>query len=189
MLASDDIVRNVTLALSGLATITPIVLDPVLMASDGTILLERRAWPALRDFLATVTLVTPNLAEAEALAETATATREGTERAARTLVEEIGAGAALIKGGHRKGNPDDLLTTRQGPNISHTWMEAERIAGGPVHGTGCALSSAIAAKLAGGTGLPQAVNEARHFVREGLDRAVKHGNGAAFLGFPSTRQP
>ena len=187
MLASDDIVRNVSLALDGMAGDPPIVLDPVLMASDGTPLLERRAWPALRDLLSRVALVTPNLAEAEALTETETTTREGTERAARILVEEIGADAALIKGGHREGNADDLLTLRAGPNVSHTWMPGERIAGGPVHGTGCALSSAIAAMLARGTSLPEAADEARRFVRAGLKHAAKVGNGAAFLGFAPTR--
>lgn len=185
MLASDDVVRSVALGLASLPAPPdrpPIVIDPVLAASDGTPLLERRAWGALGDLLRGATLVTPNLAEAEALTGHPAATREGAERAARALVEEFGAEAALVKGGHREGDADDLLAWREGDGVALRWLPGARLAAG-AHGTGCALSAAITARLAQGEALLPAVEGARSFVRAALERAVERG-GARFLGIP-----
>lgn len=185
MLASDDVARSVDLGLQELdpARRTPLVLDPVLAASDGTPLLERRAWGTLQDLIGRATLVTPNLAEAEALSGCDVSTREGVEAAAAVFVSDLGAGAALVKGGHREGAPDDLLALRQGGSVSFHWLPGERIPGGAVHGTGCALASAAAARLACGDALPEAVDGARRFVAEGLRRAVALGRRARFLAF------
>lgn len=187
MLASDDVARAVALGVADLAggegRRPPLVIDPVLAASDGTPLLERRAWPTLRELLRGATLVTPNLAEAEALTGEATGTRTGAEQAARAFVQEFGAEAVLVKGGHRTGPPDDLLAWREGAGVSLAWLPGERIEGGGAHGTGCALSAAIAARLARGEALREAVDGARSFVAEALRRAVVRG-GARFLGLP-----
>jgi hydroxymethylpyrimidine kinase/phosphomethylpyrimidine kinase len=185
MLASDDVVRSVALGLAALPAPPdrpPIVIDPVLAASDGTPLLERRAWGALGDLLHGATLVTPNLAEAEALTGHPAGTREGAERAARAFVEELGAGAALVKGGHREGDADDLLAWREGDGVALRWLPGARLSAG-AHGTGCALSAAITARLAQGETLLAAVEGARAFVRVALERAVELG-GARFLGIP-----
>lgn len=187
MLASDDVARAVALALSELADEAgrrpPLVVDPVLAASDGTPLLERRAWPVLRELLRGATLVTPNLAEAEALSGHACATRAGSEAAARAFVAEMGAEAALVTGGHRPGAPDDLLAWREGRDVALAWLPGERIEGGGAHGTGCALSAAITALLARGETLRAAVDGGRRYVREALRRAESCGN-ARFLGLP-----
>ena len=169
-LASDDVARNVDLGLQALdpKRRTPIVLDPLLAASDGTPLLERRAWGTLHDLIGRAHLVTPNLPEAAALTGSDVSTREGVEAAAAALVCELGAGAALVKGGHRDGPPDDLLALRDGGSASFHWLPGERIAGADVHGTGCALASAIAARLACGDALPAAVDAGRRFVRDAL---------------------
>jgi hydroxymethylpyrimidine kinase/phosphomethylpyrimidine kinase len=172
-LVSDDIARNVDLGLQALdpQRRTPIVLDPLLAASDGTPLLERRAWGTLHDLIGRAHLVTPNLAEAAALTGSDVSTREGVEAAAAALVGELGAGAALVKGGHADGAPDDLLALREGGSASFHWLPGERIPGADVHGTGCALSSAIAARLAQGDGLRDAVEHGRGFVREAIRNA------------------
>ncbi len=183
-LGSDDVVRSVLLGLDELDPAVPIVLDPVLAASDGTPLLERRARESLVELIARSALVTPNLAEAQALSESDVSTREGSEAAARTLVEKFGASAALIKGGHREGAPEDLLATRGESGVTLRWLGGERIAGGRVHGTGCALSSAIAARLAHGDSLEDAVELGRRFVRNALRAAVAPGGGARFLVYP-----
>ncbi len=185
MLASDDVVRNTTLALASLDDDVPIVIDPILFASDGTALLERRAWAALLDLFPRTTLVTPNLGEAETLSGEDVSSRRGCERAARVFIEEFGCRGVLIKGGHREGAPDDLLTLRQGEEITLRWLEGERIEGpGPsVHGTGCALSTAIAAQLAKGSDLTDATIRARRFVADGLAHAHALGSGARMLGF------
>jgi hydroxymethylpyrimidine/phosphomethylpyrimidine kinase len=173
MLASDDVARNVDLGLRDLdpARRTPIVIDPLLAASDGSPLLERRAWSTLQDLIGRAHLVTPNLPEAAALAGVDVSTRTGVEAAAAQLVTALGARAALVKGGHRDGAPDDLLAIRQGGSASFEWLPGERVPGEPVHGTGCALSAAIAAHLARGVELREAILRAREFVREAIRNA------------------
>jgi hydroxymethylpyrimidine/phosphomethylpyrimidine kinase len=185
MLSTDDIARNVMLGLETLdyRLEIPIVIDPVLAASDGTPLLERRAWGTLQDMIGRCTLVTPNLPEAELLTGCDVSSRAGCEAAAANLVNHLGAGAALIKGGHRDGPPDDLLAIRQGGSASFQWFDSDRIEGGAVHGTGCALASAVTAKLARGNDLTTAVASARKFVNEAIRSAHAAGRKARFLGF------
>ena len=155
----------------------------MLAASDGTPLLERRALAVLQDLVGLATLVTPNLSEAETLTGCDASTREGAEAAAAALVAHLGARAALVKGGHRDGPPDDLLAERSGGSVSFTWFEGQRSDGGPVHGTGCALASAITAELAKGRGLRDSVAVGRRFVAEALRRTHQRGRRARFLVF------
>jgi hydroxymethylpyrimidine/phosphomethylpyrimidine kinase len=188
MLGSDDVLRSVALGLETVEnrgeTLPPIVIDPILAASDGEPLLERRAWDALGSLIARAALVTPNLPEAEALTGVDTSRSAGVETAARFFVEELGAGAALVKGGHREGSPDDLLA-RAGPGgVTLEWLRGVRVDSGRVHGTGCALSSAIAAGLARGDDLSSAVARGREFVAAALRRAESAGQGARLLVFP-----
>ncbi len=184
MLASDDVVRAVALGLeAGARPPPPLVIDPVLHASDGTPLLERRAWPALLDLMQGATLVTPNLPEAEALSSCDVSSKRGTEEAARWFVHEVGAAAALVKGGHREGAPDDCLAVREGEGVAVRWLPGERLPGPPVHGTGCALSAAITAALAGGADLEAAIARGRAFVAAALARAEAVGSGARLLAF------
>lgn len=187
VLASDDVVRNVELALSQRSPAdvarAPIVIDPVLAASDGTPLLERRAWGALQTLLSRATLVTPNLDEAAALTGCDCSTEEGTQAAACAFLAEFGADASLVKGGHRDGPPRDLLAIREGGTVSLRWLDGERIGGTPTHGTGCALSSAIAAHLARGSELEAAVDAGRRFVAEALRNAVARGKRARLLSY------
>jgi hydroxymethylpyrimidine/phosphomethylpyrimidine kinase len=184
MLATDDVARNVELGLRELdpARRTPIVVDPLLAASDGTPLLERRGWGKLQDLIGRCTLATPNLPEAAALTGCDVSTAEGVESAASALVG-LGANAALVKGGHRDGPPDDLLALRTGGSASFHWLRSERIDVGPVRGTGCALASAIAARLALGDAIPEAVAAGRHFVSEALKGSDARGRGARFLAY------
>jgi hydroxymethylpyrimidine/phosphomethylpyrimidine kinase len=186
MLATDDVARNVELGLRELdpARRVPIVIDPVLAASDGTPLLERRGYAALQDLVSRSTLVTPNLSEAEALSGCDVSTREGVEAAAGALVSGLGANAALVKGGHRDGPPDDLLALRDGGSTSFQWLPGERVEVGAVRGTGCALASAIAAHLARGASIPEAVAAGRRFVADALRASALRGRAARFLVYP-----
>jgi len=185
MLASDDVARMVDLGLRSLPSAPdprpPIVLDPVLEASDGTPLVERRALAAVQDLVGVTTLVTPNLSEAQALTGQDVSTEEGTQLAASALVMSLGAEAALVTGGHRDGPPHDLFAQRQGGSVSFTWLEGTRIAGEPVHGTGCALAAAATAELAKGAAPGDAVERARRFVAEAIRRAERRGKRARFL--------
>jgi hydroxymethylpyrimidine kinase/phosphomethylpyrimidine kinase len=188
MLATDDVVRNVLLALAP-SPETPVVIDPVLASSDGTPLLERRAYPALRDLIRGRTLLTPNWPEAEILTDQTLSRRKDAEAAARELVLDLRLGGLLLKGGHRENDSDDLLILRRGErddpraDLETEWLPGERLPGDPVHGTGCALSAAIAARLAHGDELREAVVTARAFVRRAIENAHTLGNGARILGF------
>ena len=184
MLASDDVVRSVSLGLDRLPEGVPIVIDPVLHASDGTPLLERRAMGAFKALCARAALLTPNIPEAETLVGGSAQTRSGCEAAARACIEELGAGAVLLKGGHRSGAPDDLLARRDATGeVVLEWLPGERIEGTSVHGTGCALAAATTAALSLGHPLEEAVDAARRFVVHGIANAQAIGGGSAVLGF------
>lgn len=181
MLGTDDAVRNTTLALGPFPEI-PVVIDPILLASDGSALLERRAYPALRDLAFRKTLLTPNWPEMETLMRDALPRRRDGEAAAKQLVDELELGGLLLKGGHLDGDADDLLVLRDADGaISIEWLPGERIAGPPVHGTGCALSAAITAGLAQGRPLRETVVSARAFIREAIAGATTLPNGARLL--------
>jgi len=190
MLASDDVLRAVAQCLGELAEpAPPLVLDPLLFASDGTPLLERRAWDGLRQLCARAALLLPNLAEAEALCGRDVSSRAGVEAAARACVLELGAAAALVKGGHAESAPDDCLAQRAdgadgaGGGVQIAWLTGERLARGPVHGTGCALAAACAAHLARGAAMFDAVQRARDFVRGAIAESQQAGKGARLLVF------
>lgn len=187
MLATDDVARNVLLGLSSVQGQVPTVVDPVLEASDGTPLLERRAWPILHELIRGCRLVTPNLMEAERLSGIDCARKTDCERAARYFVEELGAGAVLIKGGHRSGPPDDLLAVSGASATEFSWLEGERLDTGPIHGTGCALAAAITAGLALGQPLDKAVGEARAYMQQAIASSAGPGHGARLLGLPGVR--
>lgn len=186
MLASDDIIRNVLLALAPLRD-TPVVIDPVLAASDGSKLLEQRAYPALRDLIHRRCLLTPNWPEAEILIGSSLPRRRDGEAAARQLLVDFELEAVLLKGGHLEGDADDLLVMRDGPSRDaktvSEWLPGERLPGVPVHGTGCALSAAIAVGLAKGEPLRDSVVQARRYVRDAIERAHTLHNGARILAF------
>lgn len=182
MLATDDIVRNVTLSLAPHADL-PVVIDPVLASSDGTPLLETRARPALRDLIFGRTLLTPNWPEAEILCKRALDRKRDAEEAASELLEELRLEGILLKGGHRETDADDLLVLRTEAGPRTEWLEGERLPGASPHGTGCALSSAIAAHLAKGASLRDACVESRAFVRRAIENAFTLENGTRMLVF------
>jgi hydroxymethylpyrimidine/phosphomethylpyrimidine kinase len=145
----------------------PLVVDPVLAASSGAPLFDaegRSPGEALAPLLERARLVTPNLPELAALTGLDVSTDDAAARAARALP----ARAVLVKGGHREGAPLDLLVTRGG---------VTRIAGrrraGTAPGTGCRLAAGIAARLAQGASLEDAVRGAKRIVERYLDRAAR----------------
>jgi len=146
-----------------------VVLDPVMVAASGDPLIVAAAVAVLRDLLLPrARLITPNLPEAaRLLGEPVAAGRAAVERQAARLIER-GARGVLIKGGHG-GGPEsaDFLLTPAGER----WFTAPRIATKNTHGTGCTLSSAIAAELAKGAELEAAVASAKDFVTAAIARA------------------
>jgi hydroxymethylpyrimidine/phosphomethylpyrimidine kinase len=142
-----------------------IVLDPVMRSSGGQSLLGRGGAGALKGLMAVSTIVTPNLDEASALSGVEVRSGAGMERAA-LLIHALGAPCVLVKGGHLRGGPVDLLY--DGKTFSR--FHGRRIRGTTtrLHGTGCALSSAIAARLALGATVRDAVADAKRYVEDSL---------------------
>jgi len=139
-----------------------VVVDPVLAASRGGRLLDDAGLRALvTSLLPLCALVTPNLAEAEALTGEAVRDAAGMSRAARAIVR-LGAPAALVKGGHLAGAAVDVLFDGE----REERFEAPRVRGTDPHGTGCVLSAAIAAGLAHGHDLRDAIAHAKAHVTE-----------------------
>jgi hydroxymethylpyrimidine/phosphomethylpyrimidine kinase len=144
------------------------VLDPVIVSTSGTRLLQPDAEQLMATrLLPLADLVTPNLDEAEALTGTTVRTSEEMETAGRALMR-AGAKAALVKGGHLDGELlADVLVMPKGVRR----FEHRKIAGPPLHGTGCVLSAAIAAGLAKGVGLEDAVASAIELVQRRIATA------------------
>ncbi len=173
MLHSAELVRLVAGLLAHVRV--PVVVDPVMVAKGGSRLLAAEAVQAVRaELLPRASLVTPNLDEASELTGRPVEDRADMEAAARELVA-LGAGAALVKGGHLQGEPGDLLFDGQEVHF----FSAPRIDTPHTHGTGCTLASALAALLAQGWDLVPAVERARLLVRRAIagSLAIGHGHG------------
>ena len=152
-----------------------IVLDPVMVASTGADLLRADAMAALRTLVGRVGLVTPNLFEAAALLDAPMARDEGEMRAQGQKLLALGAGAALIKGGHA-GGPESVDLLIEADRC--TRFAAPRLPTKNTHGTGCTLASAIAAGLAKGLPLAAAVGEAKTYVSAALAAADRLAIGS-----------
>lgn len=174
MLSSTTIIEAVASELAESAPGIPVVLDPVMVAKGGATLLESDARQAVvRHLLPHASLVTPNAPEATALTGTLV-TGIDDQRAAAVALRDLGAEAALLKGGHLDGDQvTDLLLTGAGETV---W-QSPRIATRHTHGTGCTLASAIAAGIAQGMELPAAVSRARDYVQAAIAAAPGYGAG------------
>jgi hydroxymethylpyrimidine/phosphomethylpyrimidine kinase len=174
MLASAAIVEAVAEAASETG-IPNLVVDPVAVSKHGHSLLDADALDALRrTILPLATLVTPNLPEAGGLTGSRVETPEDMLRAAEAILA-LGPRAVLVKGGHLEGSSTarDLFVDGE----LCEWIEAERIDTPHTHGTGCTLSAAITASLAGGDDLLEAVRAGKEFVTGAIRRSLRFGQG------------
>lgn len=144
-----------------------IVLDTVLRSSGGFPLIDKKGVETIKKLLPLVTIVTPNLMEAEALTGIKAVDADGMEEAARKL-HSMGAPFALVKGGHLDNEPMDILYDGR----RFTRFTGKRIEGTDkrLHGTGCLLSAAIAAGLAKGESVKRAVRGAKAYVEQTLEK-------------------
>jgi hydroxymethylpyrimidine/phosphomethylpyrimidine kinase len=174
MLANAAIVEAVADAIAE-TRLPNLVVDPVSVSKHGHALLTEDAIGSLRErILPLATLVTPNLPEAGALVGRPLSTRADMEDAAREL-HAMGARAVFVKGGHLDDDrrADDVLFD----GSEMTWIEGERIDTPHTHGTGCVLSAAIAAYLARGAELVEAVGLGKAFVTQAIAHALRIGHG------------
>ena len=212
MLATAELVETVTGKLAGYPG--PVVVDPVMVAATGDRLLSREAEAAYGDLIAAATLVTPNADEAEVLVDDAVETPADAAAAGRALVDR-GADAALVKGGHLDGSGTDgsgtdgsgtdgtvvdtLVIGDAGgdesggngldgdPDVRR--IENPRVDTDATHGSGCALSSAIAARLARGEPLASAVTAAVDGMKEAIRRGYDVGEGPGAVNPTRLRAP
>lgn len=178
MLASPDIIHAVADVLEQHRDI-PVVLDPVMVAKSGDSLLSDDALGALKERLCPLaTVITPNLPEAAKLLACDEAVNEAEVRQQAQELIETGVAAVLVKGGHLSGNmsTDILISNGSILEFPHTRIDTKN-----THGTGCTLSSAIAAGLAKGCDLETAVAGAQSYVHDAICAAdelrIGHGHG------------
>jgi hydroxymethylpyrimidine kinase/phosphomethylpyrimidine kinase len=179
MLPTAEIVSEVAQLFAEENLPAPVV-DPVLVATSGDVLIDDDAFEILKTKLFPLArVVTPNIPEAEKLAGFAIESESDMRRAALTI-QSLGARAVLVKGGHRSlsGHALDILLTEDGSFIE---FRNEYIAVGEVHGSGCTLSAAIAASLGKGLTLEEAVSAAKKYVTDAireLQSTPRIGHGA-----------
>ncbi|MEU1768527.1 bifunctional hydroxymethylpyrimidine kinase/phosphomethylpyrimidine kinase [Streptomyces rimosus] len=171
MLSSPELVETVADLLAGLSA--PVVVDPVGVSKHGDALLAASALDAVRTkLLPTATLATPNLDEVAQLTGVRVQ-EEADMRRAAVAVLGFGPRWALIKGGHLEGDAVDLLTD----GAEEHWLRAPRHDNRHTHGTGCTLASAVAARLARGDTVPEAVAAAKEYVTGAIAGGFRLGAG------------
>ena len=188
MLHAPEIVQVVADAIDR-HQLRQVILDPVMIATSGAVLIENEAVQALvQQLFPRVHLITPNLDEAGFLVGHALENESDMESASNQLLG-LGARAVLIKGGHLSGDTvADLFVNSQGHKW---WLRAPRIHSPNTHGTGCTLSSAIAAHLALGDPIEQAIEKSHAYIRQALQAGahVRTGSGSGPLNHISAPVP
>ena len=154
-----------------------IVIDPVMVSTSGSTLMDKEAREILLTRLAPMArILTPNLPEAQTLCGFGIQNHGDMQRAAEAIAKTTRT-AVLIKGGHLSGGADDVLFYRENPH----WFYSERIDTPNTHGTGCTLSSAIACSLATGFTLEQSVQKAKDYLTGALKAGLDLGKGSGPL--------
>ncbi len=174
MLATAAIACTVADAIES-HSLTNYVLDPVMVATSGDVLLERDMIDILRAKLVPrAVLVTPNIHEAEILIGEKIEDEDGMARAAEKIVSQLGAQAVLLKGGHLKSS-DRVVDILYDGNVRA--FRGQRLETTSTHGTGCTLSAAITAQLARGESLHAAVRRSIQYVHNAIASAPGLGSG------------
>ncbi|MEM2699235.1 MAG: bifunctional hydroxymethylpyrimidine kinase/phosphomethylpyrimidine kinase [Candidatus Bathyarchaeia archaeon] len=174
MLYTEEIIRAVSEEVSKYGF--PLVVDPVMVAKSGALLLKPEAEEALkRHLLPLAAVVTPNRFEAERLINKRIGNLEDAKKAAEEICS-MGPEAVVVKGGHLEigGEAVDILYYRG----EHRIFRARRLDAETTHGTGCSFSAAIAAFLARGENIPSAVEHAKEFITKAIKFGLKIGKGA-----------
>ena len=183
MLNSEKIVRVVGDVLRKYEA-RNIVLDPILVSSSGRLLLEEAAIPAMiEELFPLATVITPNIPEAEVLSgmKAGSITNgDQMENAARKLLEMTTA-AVLVKGSHLNESARDLLCYEENGCRQYLWFSEQKLITNNTHGTGCTLSSAIAAGLAKDFTVRNAVGWAKQYVTGAIQEDLEIGHGAGPL--------
>ncbi|KRL84558.1 bifunctional hydroxymethylpyrimidine kinase/phosphomethylpyrimidine kinase [Ligilactobacillus equi] len=172
MVPSPELMQVIAQELS-LYQANNVVLDPVMVATSGAQLMKSETLDALKALARQATLITPNIDEAQILAEMEIRNATDMEVAAQKLTQELGC-AVLVKGGHLVNDANDVFA--QGNQV--LWLNGQKINNSNTHGTGCTLSSAIAANLAHGEDLIPAIQKAKKYLSGILASQLDLGLGS-----------
>lgn len=176
MVSSPEIVEAIAKSLEKYEA-KNIVLDPVMVATSGAVLLKEEAMDSLINRLIPLAdVITPNIPEGEILAGMKIENEDDMEKAAEIIGEKYNC-AVLLKGGHKVNDANDLLYSKG----DFKWFLSERIDNNNTHGTGCTLSSAIAANLAKSEDLNQAIKNAKEYLTGALRAGLNLGKGSGPL--------
>lgn len=193
MVASSELIKTIAQAVKTYS-LKNLVVDPVMVATSGSKLISEEAIDTLKkELLPLATVITPNIPEAEVLLENAKIPTENDaralkittefemEEAARKIHEAFGC-SVLVKGGHNVNDASDFLYGKtENGEIVAKWFKGRRINNPNTHGTGCTLSSAIAANLAKGESLENAVEKAKEYISGALEAMLDLGKGSGPL--------
>ncbi len=192
MVASSELIKTIAATIKSYS-LKNIVVDPVMVATSGSRLISEEAIETLKkELLPLATVITPNIPEAEVLLEnkglsgidcaSLKITSEfEMEEAARKIHENFGC-SVLVKGGHNVNDASDFLYGKnEKGEIIAKWFKGRRINNPNTHGTGCTLSSAIAANLAKGESLESAVEKAKEYISGALEAMLDLGKGSGPL--------
>ena len=173
MVASSSLISTISTQLK-VYDAKNIVVDPVMVATSGARLINEDAIETLKtELLPIATVVTPNIPEAEILANTTISTTDDMINSAKIISEKYNC-SVLLKGGHSINDANDLLYE----NGKVTWFYGKRINNPNTHGTGCTLSSAIASNLAKGFNLVDSVTRAKNYISKALSAMLDLGKGS-----------
>ncbi len=191
MLSNSKIIEAVADTVSKLGF--PLVVDPVMIAKSGAPLLKPEAMDTLmRRLIPVAKVITPNRFEAEKITGMKINNLDDAKKAAKYIVEELGAEAAIVKGGHVEAGGEAIDVMYY--NGSFYEFKAPRIVDGCTHGTGCSFSAAIAANLARGLDVVEAVKIAKEFITMAIKYGVRIGRGScpvnpmAWIEIPAEKQ-
>ena len=174
MVSSAELIETIAKRLCAHHAVN-IVVDPVMIATSGARLIDPAAVSALKEKLLPIArVVTPNIPEAEVLSGIKIETKQDMETASKQICAQYRC-AVLCKGGHSLNDANDLLCT---PDGTLRWFEGKRIDNPNTHGTGCTLSSAIAANLAKGAPLDEAIRRAKEYLSGALADMLDLGHGS-----------
>ncbi|MCI6151890.1 bifunctional hydroxymethylpyrimidine kinase/phosphomethylpyrimidine kinase [Fusobacterium perfoetens] len=177
MLSSIEIIESITKMLKKY-NVKNIVIDPVMVSKSKYKLLKDEAIEALKKFVALGTLVTPNIPEAEILADMEIRNEEEMIEAAKKI-QNLGAKNVLVKGGHREDNCTDVLLLENGEIVKFPGVRIDTI---NTHGTGCTLSSSIASLIAKGNSVEEAVCQGKDYITEAIKNSFSIGHGVGPVG-------
>lgn len=173
MVASPGLIKVIAERLKRYKAVNAVV-DPVMVSTSGSRLIKEEALAALKEeLLPAAAVITPNIPEAQVLSGIAVDNEETMKAAARKMGDEFGC-AVLLKGGHSINDANDLLYLKG----EYSWFKGRRIDNPNTHGTGCTLSSAIAANLAKGFDLFEGVKRAKEYISGALEAMLDLGQGS-----------